>query len=199
MGGRINTIMQTCFFAISGVLPRDEAIAQIKKAIEKTYGKKGAEVVKRNFAAVDAALENLHEIPAGKPSGSAEPHLTVPGEAPDFVQKVTAVMIEGKGDLLPGQRLPGGRHLAHRHRAVGEAGHRPGDPGLGRHDLHPVQQVRARLPARRDPRQGLRAGRPRGRARDLQVRRLQGPRVRGPQVHHPGRARGLHRLQALRR
>ena len=62
MGGRINTIMQTCFFAISGVLPRDEAIAQIKKAIEKTYGKRGAEVVKRNFAAVDATLAHLHEV-----------------------------------------------------------------------------------------------------------------------------------------
>ncbi len=65
MGNRINTIMQTCFFAISGVLPREEAIAQIKKAIEKTYGKKGAEVVKRNFAAVDATLANLHEVAVG--------------------------------------------------------------------------------------------------------------------------------------
>jgi len=106
MGGRINSIMQTCFFAISGVLPRDEAIAQIKKAIEKTYGRKGAEVVKRNFASVDAALENMHEIPAGKPSGSTEAHLTVPKEAPDFVQKVTAVMIEGKGDSLPVSAFP---------------------------------------------------------------------------------------------
>ena len=62
MGGRINTIMQTCFFAISGVLPRDEAIAQIKKAIEKTYGKRGATVVQRNYAAVDATLAHLHEV-----------------------------------------------------------------------------------------------------------------------------------------
>ena len=63
MGGRINTIMQTCFFAISGVLPREEAIAQIKHAIEKTYSKRGAEVVKRNFEAVDATLAHLHEVP----------------------------------------------------------------------------------------------------------------------------------------
>ena len=63
MGGRINTIMQTCFFAISGVLPREEAIAQIKKAIEKTYGKQGEEVVRRNFAAVDRTLAHLHEVP----------------------------------------------------------------------------------------------------------------------------------------
>jgi pyruvate-ferredoxin/flavodoxin oxidoreductase len=101
MGGRINSIMQTCFFAISGVLPREEAIAQIKKAIEKTYGKKGAEVVKRNFASVDAAIENLHEIPVGAPSGNGKVYAVVPKEAPDFVQRVTAVMIEGKGDLLP--------------------------------------------------------------------------------------------------
>jgi pyruvate-ferredoxin/flavodoxin oxidoreductase len=106
MGGRINSIMQTCFFAISGVLPREEAIAQIKKAIEKTYGKKGAEVVRRNFASVDAALENLHEIPRGKPSGDGETYAIVPKEAPDFVQRVTAVMIEGKGDLLPVSAFP---------------------------------------------------------------------------------------------
>ena len=62
MGERINTIMQTCFFAISGVLPREEAITQIKNAIKKTYGKKGEEVVKRNFAAVDATLSQLHEV-----------------------------------------------------------------------------------------------------------------------------------------
>jgi pyruvate-ferredoxin/flavodoxin oxidoreductase len=62
MGGRINTIMQTCFFAISGVLPRDEAIAHIKKSIEKTYAKKGEEVVRRNFAAVDHTLAHLFEV-----------------------------------------------------------------------------------------------------------------------------------------
>ena len=62
MGGRINTIMQTCFFALSGVLPRDEAIAAIKHAIEKTYGKRGEAVVQKNFAAVDAALDHLHEV-----------------------------------------------------------------------------------------------------------------------------------------
>jgi pyruvate-ferredoxin/flavodoxin oxidoreductase len=106
MGGRINSIMQTCFFAISGVLPRDEAIAQIKKAIEKTYGKKGAEVVRRNFASVDATLENLHEIPIGPASGNGRAHATVPKEAPDFVQRVSALMIEGKGDLLPVSAFP---------------------------------------------------------------------------------------------
>jgi pyruvate-ferredoxin/flavodoxin oxidoreductase len=106
MGSRINSIMQTCFFAISGVLPRDEAIAQIKKAIEKTYGKKGAEVVKRNFASVDATLENLHEIPVGQPTGTIRMRPTVPEAAPDFVQRVQAVIIEGKGDLLPVSAFP---------------------------------------------------------------------------------------------
>jgi pyruvate-ferredoxin/flavodoxin oxidoreductase len=102
MGGRVNTIMQTCFFALSGVLPREEAIKQIKKAIEKSYAKKGEEVVKRNWAAVDLTLENLHkvEIPK-KATAKGEPRPVVPANAPDFVQRITAVMMEGKGDLLP--------------------------------------------------------------------------------------------------
>src|SRR5512147_667226 len=106
MGNRINSVMQTCFFAISGVLPREEAIAQIKKAIEKTYGKKGAEVVKRNFASVDATLENLFEVPVCPATGNVKMRPTVPAEAPDFVKRVQAVIIEGKGDLLPVSAFP---------------------------------------------------------------------------------------------
>ncbi len=108
MGNRINSVMQTCFFAISGVLPREEAIAQIKKSIEKTYGRKGAEVVRRNHAAVDATLARLHEIPAGtlRANGNGLPRPVVPPEAPDFVQRVTALMIAGKGDLLPVSAFP---------------------------------------------------------------------------------------------
>jgi pyruvate-ferredoxin/flavodoxin oxidoreductase len=107
MGGRINSIMQTCFFAISGVLPRDEAIAQIKKSIEKTYGKKGAEVVRRNFASVDETLVNLHEVklPASATSTRMRPPL-IAENAPEFVKRVTAVMIAGKGDLLPVSAFP---------------------------------------------------------------------------------------------
>ncbi|MGC8741621.1 MAG: pyruvate:ferredoxin (flavodoxin) oxidoreductase [Candidatus Sumerlaeaceae bacterium] len=107
MGRRINTIMQTCFFAISGVLPREEAIAQIKKAIEKTYGKKGPEVVKKNFEAVDQTLANLFEVkvPAQATSQKRRPPI-VPDEAPDFVKRVTAVMLAGKGDLLPVSAFP---------------------------------------------------------------------------------------------
>ncbi|MDD5199961.1 MAG: pyruvate:ferredoxin (flavodoxin) oxidoreductase, partial [Terrimicrobiaceae bacterium] len=107
MGGRINTIMQTCFFAISGVLPRDEAIAQIKRAIEKTYGRKGEHIVQQNFAAVDQTLASLHEIPipAATAAGAAR-SAPVPAEAPDFVKRVTATMLAGKGDLLPVSAFP---------------------------------------------------------------------------------------------
>ncbi len=107
MGGRVNAIMQTCFFAISGVLPREEAIAKIKQAIEKTYGKKGAEVVRRNFAAVDETLKNLHPVavPGAATTTRVRPPL-VADEAPDFVKRVTAMMIAGKGDLLPVSAFP---------------------------------------------------------------------------------------------
>jgi len=107
MGGRINTVMQTCFFAISGVLPRDQAIAQIKHAIEKTYSKRGAEVVKRNFDAVDATLAHLQEvaIPSRLTATHARPPL-VSALAPDFVQRVTAMILAGKGDLLPVSVFP---------------------------------------------------------------------------------------------
>ncbi len=107
MGRRTNTIMQTCFFAISGVLERDEAIARIKGAIEKSYGRKGAEIVQRNFAAVDAALDNLHriEVPAAVTATRPRKDL-VPPDAPDFVQRITAVMMAGKGDLLPVSAFP---------------------------------------------------------------------------------------------
>ena len=107
MGGRINTVMQTCFFAMSGVLPREQAIAQIKKAIEKTYAKKGAEMVRKNFDAVEGALAHLHElpIPADRVKGRPLPP-TVPIEAPDFVKNVTAMILAGRGDLLPVSALP---------------------------------------------------------------------------------------------
>ncbi len=107
MGGRINTIMQTCFFAISGVLPRDEAIAAIKESIYKTYGKRGEKVVQANYQAVDDTLANLHEVPVPAQISSAiELPPPVPAEAPDFVQKVTAEIIAGRGDLLPVSAMP---------------------------------------------------------------------------------------------
>jgi pyruvate-ferredoxin/flavodoxin oxidoreductase len=107
MGVRINTIMQTCFFAISGVLPKDEAIEEIKKAIKKTYGKRGKAVVQKNFAAVDAAIAYLHEvkIPDQATSLLEMPPVVSP-EAPEFVQKVTARIMAGEGDLLPVSAMP---------------------------------------------------------------------------------------------
>jgi len=107
MGVRINTIMQTCFFAISGVLPREEAIAAIKHAIEKTYGKRGEAVVKKNFAAVDATLDHLHEVKVpDRVTSSFDIRRPVPEEAPAFVQKVTASIVAGDGDLLPVSAFP---------------------------------------------------------------------------------------------
>ncbi|HEV2326930.1 MAG TPA: 4Fe-4S binding protein, partial [Terracidiphilus sp.] len=109
MGTRINTIMQTCFFAISGVLPREEAIAQIKKSIQKTYGKRGEAVVQKNFAAVDHALAHLEkvELPA---AASSEFDLipAISPAAPQFVYDVLGQMAAGKGDLLPVSAIPAG-------------------------------------------------------------------------------------------
>jgi pyruvate-ferredoxin/flavodoxin oxidoreductase len=107
MGRRINTILQACFFGISGVLPREEAIKEIKKAIKKTYGKRGEAVVKKNYDAVDAALAFLHEVQVpDKITSDFDMRLPVPEEAPEFVQNVTAKMILREGDSLPVSALP---------------------------------------------------------------------------------------------
>jgi pyruvate-ferredoxin/flavodoxin oxidoreductase len=107
LAGRTNTILQTCFFAISGVLPRDEAIAKIKSAIAKTYGRRGAEVVERNQNAVDRALDGLHQIEVPERGTSArELPAVVPASAPEFVRSVTAAMMAGRGDDLPVSALP---------------------------------------------------------------------------------------------
>jgi len=107
MGTRTNTIMQACFFAISGVLSRDEAISKIKESIRKTYGKKGDEVVQKNFEAVDQTLAHLYrvEVPQRADSSIEMPPVVSP-EAPEFVQRVTAVMMAGRGDELPVSALP---------------------------------------------------------------------------------------------
>ena len=107
MGTRINTIMQTCFFAISGVLPKEEAIAKIKDAIEATYSKKGQAVVRKNFEAVDRTLEHLQAVKVpGRPTSRLAMHEIVPASAPEFVRNVTAMMIAGRGDELPVSALP---------------------------------------------------------------------------------------------
>jgi len=107
LGARINTVLQTCFFALSGVLPRDEAIAKIKAAIEKSYGKRGQSVLDMNFAAVDRALEGLHQVTVPSAvTATTEILPPVPDGAPDFVKRVTATMIAGHGDRLPVSALP---------------------------------------------------------------------------------------------
>ncbi|MFH1523734.1 MAG: pyruvate:ferredoxin (flavodoxin) oxidoreductase [Chloroflexota bacterium] len=107
MGERVNTIMQTCFFAISGILPRDESIAQIKKAIQKTYGKRGEAVVQKNYAAVDQSLVNLHEVKVpDKITSQLTRRAPVPAAAPDFVKNVLGPMIAYEGDTVPVSAMP---------------------------------------------------------------------------------------------
>ena len=107
MAGRTNTILQTCFFAISGVLPRDEAITKIKKAIEKTYGRKGADVVQRNWEAVDRTIENLFEVTVPQQASSKQEMTpVVAAGAPEHVRKFVARMMLGEGDLLPVSAMP---------------------------------------------------------------------------------------------
>ena len=107
MGGRMNTIMQTAFFAISGILPREAAIAEIKHSIEKTYGKRGEAVVKKNFEAVDATIANLYEVnvPSGITSKTSR-RLSVPSEAPEFVRDVLGEIIGANGDNIPVSAFP---------------------------------------------------------------------------------------------
>jgi pyruvate-ferredoxin/flavodoxin oxidoreductase len=107
LAGRTNTVLQTCFFAISGVLPREQAIAKIKASIEKTYARRGREVVERNIRAVDSALDGLHrvELPDRITSDHDERPI-VPAHAPEFVRTVSAAIMAGRGDRLPVSALP---------------------------------------------------------------------------------------------
>jgi pyruvate-ferredoxin/flavodoxin oxidoreductase len=107
MGGRVNTIMQTAFFAISGILPREAAIAEIKHAIEKTYGKRGEAVVQKNFAAVDQTLTNLHEVKVPEEiTSTVTRRQSVPSEAPEFVRNVLGEIIGSNGDNIPVSAFP---------------------------------------------------------------------------------------------
>ena len=107
LGTRINTVMQPCFFHLSGVLPTDDAIARIKASVEKDFGKRGRTIVERNFAAIDRALEELHQVVVPAEADSVhtrEP--AIPDSAPDFVKRVTSKLMAGEGDLLPVSALP---------------------------------------------------------------------------------------------
>lgn len=106
LGSRVNTLLQTCFFALSGVLPRDEAITAIKKAIRKTYGRQGERVVQMNNAAVDGALARMQQVKVPETADGGEPPPIVPIDAPEFVRDVTAMMFAGKGDAIPVSLMP---------------------------------------------------------------------------------------------
>ncbi len=109
MGGRINTIMQVCFFALAGVLPQEEAIAKIKQAIDKTYGKKGAEVVRMNLQAVDNTLDNLHKVDVPQTINNQQSKIQnpkLPDSAPEFVREVLSKIMVWEGDDLPVSTLP---------------------------------------------------------------------------------------------
>ncbi|MCR8914558.1 pyruvate:ferredoxin (flavodoxin) oxidoreductase [Marinobacter panjinensis] len=104
---RINTVMQVCFFALDDILPRDEAIAHIKESIRQTWGRRGPEVVRRNVEAVDSALANLHEVTVpGEVTATRSRPPRVPEDAPDFVQKVTRLLMDGQGEKLPVSAFP---------------------------------------------------------------------------------------------
>ncbi|NOQ52889.1 MAG: pyruvate:ferredoxin (flavodoxin) oxidoreductase [Desulfuromonadaceae bacterium] len=106
LGSRINVIMQTAFFKISGIIPLDTALAEIKSAIVKSYGKAGEKVVSMNQEAVDRALENIYEVTAGPVGGDLRIHGAIEGDAPAFVKTTIAAIIEGKGDKLPISAMP---------------------------------------------------------------------------------------------
>ena len=106
MGNRINTIMQPCFFHLSGVLPAEEAISRIKDFVKKSYGKRGDAVVERNNAAIDASIARLGKVALGQVSGAATMRALIPDSAPDFIRDVTARLMAGDGDLLPVSALP---------------------------------------------------------------------------------------------
>lgn len=107
LGGRINTVMQACFFGISGILPREQAIEAIKLSIRKTYGKRGDVIVQRNVAAVDASLDHLHEVtPPAEVTSSFNRLAPIIGDAPEFVREVEGAIIAGNGDRLPVSMFP---------------------------------------------------------------------------------------------
>ena len=106
MGNRINTVMQPCFFSLSGVLPADDAIARIKDSVKKAYAKRGEAVVQRNYAAIDASLARMTHVALGAVKGDDAVSSLIPATAPEFVRDVTAKLIAGDGDLLPVSALP---------------------------------------------------------------------------------------------
>ena len=149
MGSRVNTIMQTCFFAISGVLPKDEAIAKIKYSIQKTYGKKGDDIVQQNYKAVDETLANLHEIPYSAVTSTLEIPPPVPAQSPAFMKDVLATIMVGDGDSLPVSKMPVDGTFPSATSRWERRNVALNVPDLGRGRVHPVRHLLVRVPARR--------------------------------------------------
>ena len=199
MGGRINTVMQTCFFAISGVLPREEAIAAIKHAIEKTYGRRGEAVVKKNFAAVDASLDHLHEvkIPA-EVSSTFDLRPAVPAQAPAFVRDVLARIIEGDGDSLPVSAMPIDGTFPTATAQWEKRNIALEIPVWDENLCIQCGKCVHGLPPRGDSGQDLRSGAAGKSSRHVQVHRCALEGIQGDEVHAASGAGGLHRLRAVR-
>ena len=197
--GRTNTVLQTAFFAISGVLPQEEALERVKATIRKTYGRRGAEVVRRNEVAVDSAVAALaRDRGAGHWRHRARPAPRRTGlragVRPDRDRRD-----DGRPRRRPaGQRAAGRRHLPERHHGLREApGLRPGRR-VGSRVVHPVRQLQLRVPAQRDPVEVRRRGRARRCARGLRDRAAQRGRPAAGGVPAAGLCRGLHRLRPVR-
>jgi Pyruvate/2-oxoacid:ferredoxin oxidoreductase gamma subunit len=200
MGGRINTIMQVCFFALSGVLPRDEAIEAIKYSIKKTYGKKGEEVVQMNLKAVDNTLAHLHEVPVpgNRSTAPARNCCRRWPNAPEICEGRAGQITAGEGDDLPVSAFPvdgtfptGTAQYEKRNLAL----------DIPVWDEKTCIQCGSAWPSartRRSARRFMTGGALAGRARDVQEHRRARARVQGHEVHAAGRGRGLHRLRALR-
>ena len=199
MGGRINTIMQTCFFSISGVLPHDRAITAIKDSIRKTYAKKGEAIVQMNLAAVDQTLANLREVKVPDRIASK----IVIREPVAGRRAVVCARRAWSNDRRPrrlraGERSPVRRIVPDRHLAMGKAQFGGGGAGLGSRCLYPVQQVRDGVSACGNSQQSLFAIRARLRACNVQVARGAAARLEGLELYAPNRSRGLYGLRHLR-
>ena len=211
LGRRVNTVLQTCFFALTDLLPVDEATEAIKASIAKTYGRRGALILQRNNTAVDAAIAAMEPmaVPAGVGDTATATRTrppVVPGAAPDFVQRVTAAIMAGRGDQLPVSALPVDGSFPTATTQWEKRAIAARDPDLGSGDLHRLRPLRAGLPPRRDSAQAGEQRRvgvePRHRtpAQNLEgARNQRGSRRRyRVAVDHPGRPRRLHRLWGVR-
>jgi pyruvate-ferredoxin/flavodoxin oxidoreductase len=192
LGGRINTIMQSAFFGLSGVLPREEAVAKIKDAIRRSYERKGGEIVKRNVEAVDAALVHVSEIeiPNAVTSRDARPP-AVSTAAPDFVRRVTAMIVAGEGDLLPVSAFPPDGTWPTATARWEKRGLAAEIPIWDK--TFCIQCNKCAIVC---PHAAIR--RARERAVRVPVAAVQVPRAPRARLHDPGRPRRLHRLQPVR-